>query len=157
MGTLHTRVQTGNNVPISLAKRERTAIFTAPQKRSIGGRKGILNGDVSIFCYCHDLTKILRKRGGFNTVFHCRFLYSYRMKATPNQRSSELRRWLIFSIGGLVLIGAGVSVTGEAIIRKAASEGWFLLGTMGLVILNSGVSCVGQGVIHRIRMDHVSR
>ncbi len=79
--------------------------------------------------------------------------YSKGMNTTTNTRSSELLRWLIFSIGGLILIGAGVSVTGEAIIHKAAGEGWFLLGTVGLIILNSGVSCVGQGVIHRIRMD----
>ena len=65
-------------------------------------------------------------------------------------RSHHLR-WLVFSIGGLILIGAGVSITGEAIIRKGSSAPWFDLGTLGLVVLNSGVSFVGQGVIHRVR------
>lgn len=61
------------------------------------------------------------------------------------------RRWLVFSIGGLIVIGAGVSLVGEAIIRKGAGEAWFLMGTLGLVVLNSGVSFFGQGVIHRVR------
>jgi hypothetical protein len=60
--------------------------------------------------------------------------------------------WLLFAIGGLILIGAGVSITGEAIIRKAAEEPWFLLGTLGLVVLNSGVSVFGQAVVVRVRM-----
>lgn len=61
------------------------------------------------------------------------------------------RRWLFWSIAGLIFVGAGVSITGEAIIRKGADEAWFLLGTAGLVVLNSGLSFFGQGVIHRVR------
>ena len=41
-------------------------------------------------------------------------------------------KWLVFAIGGLVLIGAGVSIVGEAIIRKAAADPWFWIGTAGL-------------------------
>lgn len=66
------------------------------------------------------------------------------------------RRWLIFSILGLILVGAGVSVTGEAIILKgagAAVRSWFLLGTAGLILLNSGLSFFGQGVIEKVRID----
>ena len=59
--------------------------------------------------------------------------------------------WLIYSILGLVLIGAGVSIVGEAIIRKAGEQSWFLMGTGGLVVLNAGVSVFGQAVIYRIR------
>ncbi|MFP4509312.1 MAG: hypothetical protein ACLFNQ_04205 [Spirochaetaceae bacterium] len=64
-------------------------------------------------------------------------------------------KWLLFSIGGLILIGAGVSVVGEAIILKQGAESvgdWFWMGTLGLVILNSGVSVFGQGVVTRARM-----
>lgn len=60
--------------------------------------------------------------------------------------------WLVYSILGLVLIGAGVSMVGEAVIRKAASEPWFWMGTAGLVVLNSGVSVFGQAVVYRIRL-----
>lgn len=64
-------------------------------------------------------------------------------------------KWLLFSIGGLILIGAGVSVIGEAIILKSAADRvgeWFWMGTLGLVILNSGVSLFGQGVVTRVQM-----
>ncbi len=60
--------------------------------------------------------------------------------------------WLVFSVGGLILIGAGVSIVGEAIISKGAGEPWFLLGTAGLVVLNSGVSIFGQDVVYRSRL-----
>lgn len=63
-------------------------------------------------------------------------------------------RWLIYSIGGLVTIGAGVSITGQAIIEKGAGNPWFILGTLGLVVLNAGVSVFGQGVVYRI--DYLS-
>jgi uncharacterized membrane protein YadS len=66
-----------------------------------------------------------------------------------NGRKDLVRRWLAFSVSGLVLIGAGVSVVGEAIIAKSDGSPWFLLGTVGLVILNSGVSVFGQGVVYR--------
>lgn len=59
--------------------------------------------------------------------------------------------WLVYSIGGLILIGAGVSLVGEAIIFKGAGKPWFWMGTAGLVVLNSGVSIFGQGVIYRVR------
>ncbi len=66
------------------------------------------------------------------------------------------KRWLVYSILGLLLVGAGVSITGEAIIVKgagAATADWFLLGTAGLIVLNSGLSFFGQGVIEKVRLD----
>jgi len=65
--------------------------------------------------------------------------------------SSRRTAWLVFSIGGLILIGAGVSLVGEAIIYKAEGKPFFWMGTAGLVVLNSGVSVFGQGVIYRVR------
>ncbi len=67
------------------------------------------------------------------------------------------RKWLIFSISGLILIGAGVSVVGQAIIAKAGGSPWFLMGTMGLVILNAGVSVFGQGVVYRVLITREER
>ena len=63
-----------------------------------------------------------------------------------------MKRWLFFSILGLLLTGFGLSLLGEAIIAKSSQEEWFWLGTAALVVFNSGVSCVGQGVIERIKM-----
>lgn len=70
--------------------------------------------------------------------------------------SKMRRRWLFYSILGLILVGAGVSITGEAIILKGAGVAlgkWFLLGTAGLIVLNSGLSFFGQGVIEKVRLD----
>tara|TARA_B100000614_G_scaffold225870_1_gene215810 strand:- start:88 stop:312 length:225 start_codon:yes stop_codon:yes gene_type:complete len=64
--------------------------------------------------------------------------------------SRLVRRWLSFSIGGLICIGAGVSIVGQAIIAKGAGEAWFWMGTAGLVVLNAGVSVFGQGVVYRV-------
>lgn len=64
-------------------------------------------------------------------------------------RNTLTQKWLTYSISGLILIGAGVSVVGEAIIAKAGGSPWFLMGTAGLVILNAGVSVFGQGVVYR--------
>jgi len=38
-------------------------------------------------------------------------------------------KWLLFSIGGLLLVGAGLSVIGEAILLKGAGESFFWMGT----------------------------
>lgn len=72
--------------------------------------------------------------------------------AAANGSRNLTVEWLVASIGGLILIGAGVSITGEAIIAKAAGGPWFWLGTAGLVVLNSGVSIVGRGVVARALM-----
>lgn len=57
---------------------------------------------------------------------------------------------------GLALIGAGVSVIGEAIILKMSTEGfwnWFIYGTLGLVIFNAGISVFGEAVVKRTKED----
>lgn len=61
-------------------------------------------------------------------------------------------KWLVYAIAGLILIGAGVSIVGEAIVRKAAADPWFWIGTAGLVVLNAGVSVFGQAVVFRSRL-----
>ena len=64
-------------------------------------------------------------------------------------------RWLVHCIGGLVLIGAGVSITGHAIGLRVTERSWFWVGTVGLIVLNGGVSVFGQGVCYRARLDAV--
>ncbi len=56
-------------------------------------------------------------------------------------------RWL--APLGLTLIGAGMSITGEAIILKSEAVTWWkwvLSGTLGLIVLNSGISIFGEAV-----------
>jgi hypothetical protein len=62
-------------------------------------------------------------------------------------------KWLIFAISGLVLIGFGISLIGEAIISKSNNESWFWIGTVGLVVFNSGLSIFGQAVVYKSRID----
>jgi mannose/fructose/N-acetylgalactosamine-specific phosphotransferase system component IIC len=53
---------------------------------------------------------------------------------------------------GLLLIGAGISVIGQAIVLKAQRKPalhWFLFGFVGLIVFNAGVSIFGEAVKHR--------
>ncbi len=65
-------------------------------------------------------------------------------------------KWLIYSVAGLILVGAGMSVFGEALSRKQNSEPWFWIGTLSLVLLNSGLSFIGQAVIFKVRRERDS-
>jgi hypothetical protein len=73
------------------------------------------------------------------------------------ENSRKLKRnWLIFSISGLILIGFGLSLMGEALIRKYEStywQDWFWLGTLALVVINSGISLFGKAITLRVRLD----
>jgi len=53
---------------------------------------------------------------------------------------------------GILLIGAGISVIGQAIVLKAQrkpSIQWFVFGFIGLILFNAGVSVFGEAVKHR--------
>ena len=66
--------------------------------------------------------------------------------------------WLIFSVIGLLLLGAGLSVFGEAVILKSGGAGfgkWFAWGTVSLIIFNTGISFVGRAVGYRVRLDRL--
>lgn len=54
---------------------------------------------------------------------------------------------------GLMLIGLGFSIAGDAVARKSTAQSWFWRGTLGLVLMNAGVSIVGDAVRHRTMMD----
>lgn len=54
-------------------------------------------------------------------------------------------------MGGLILIGAGLSVLGEAIIAKSNGEAWFLDGTLALILVNSGICFIAGAVILRLK------
>jgi hypothetical protein len=67
------------------------------------------------------------------------------------------RNWLIFSILGLILIGAGLSLAIDAgFYRLHNPEGWnwICYGTCALVVFNSGICCFGQGVIYKVKFDN---
>ena len=56
---------------------------------------------------------------------------------------SKYTKWFFYSVLGLLLIGFGLSVLGEAIIKKYENHpDWFYWGTVALVIFNSGICIV---------------
>lgn len=77
--------------------------------------------------------------------------------------NKQKMRWLIFSITGLLCIGAGLAIFGEALcykFNKASYRIWVPWGTASLVVFNAGVCLFGQGIIERInyiKQQEVSR
>ena len=66
--------------------------------------------------------------------------------------NEHYEKWDELAPRGLVLIGLGISVLGEAIASKAHKKGflrWFIMGLIGLVAFNSGVAVFGEAVKHR--------
>ena len=62
-------------------------------------------------------------------------------------------KWLFYSISGLLLLGMGLSILGEAIILKfTQSDGWIIWGTLALIITNSGLCLFGQAIIEKVKM-----
>ena len=64
--------------------------------------------------------------------------------------------WLIESIAGLILIGFGLSLFGQAVIYKSSGEAlrkWFLWGTISLVVINAGICVFGDAVRQRVVYD----
>jgi len=63
------------------------------------------------------------------------------------------RRWRLLAPLGLLAVGAGLSVVGEATLRKHRGDRWMLWGTAGLVLTNAGLAMLGDGVKHRALFD----
>ena len=63
-------------------------------------------------------------------------------------------KWLIYSIAGLLLIGFGLSLLGEAIIFKINQDfNWFYIGALALIVFNSGICFVGKAILLKIEMS----
>ena len=65
------------------------------------------------------------------------------------------KKWLLYAVSGLVLIGMGLSVFGEALLLKYTGADfwvWFGLGTFSLVLINAGISIFGKGVVYKVKM-----
>ena len=65
---------------------------------------------------------------------------------------SNRQLWLIKGVGGLLCVGAGLSVFGEALIQKIQGGGWFGLGTLSLVLVNFGLCLMFDSHNHQMRM-----
>jgi hypothetical protein len=55
-------------------------------------------------------------------------------------------KWNKLAPFGLLIIGFGLSITGDAMISKAKGRGWFLKGTLGLIVFNAGIAVFGEAI-----------
>ncbi len=66
--------------------------------------------------------------------------------------NEHYQKWDELAPRGLVLIGLGISLTGQGIIDKSNRKGflrWFFWGTLGLIAINAGISIFGEAVKER--------
>ena len=65
-------------------------------------------------------------------------------------------KWLVLSVTGVFLLGAGLCTLSEAGHIKhsnAPMEKWVLSGTYSMVLFMSGLGLFGQGLILKMRME----
>tara|TARA_B100000780_G_scaffold236520_1_gene177347 strand:- start:760 stop:1035 length:276 start_codon:yes stop_codon:yes gene_type:complete len=63
------------------------------------------------------------------------------------------RKWLLYSIGGLIVCSSGLCLIGEAIIFKISNDfNWFYIGTLSLIVFNSGICLVAEATILLIQI-----
>lgn len=75
----------------------------------------------------------------------------------PNSIDKLRNKWLLYSGGGLALVGLGLSLFGEALHMKhtvTAGFEWVLFGTLSLVVFNAGLAVFGQGVVFKSQLDY---
>ena len=65
----------------------------------------------------------------------------------------HLARWRWLAPAGLASVGLGLSVVGEATLRKGRGERWVVVGTLGLCVVNAGLCLFGEAVKHRAIAD----
>lgn len=73
------------------------------------------------------------------------------VSATPStlSPSGHLRTWRRFAPLGLASVGFGLSLVGEATLRKGRGEPFVLYGTAALCVVNAGLCLFGEAVKHR--------
>ncbi|RZS97563.1 hypothetical protein [Cecembia calidifontis] len=65
-------------------------------------------------------------------------------------------KWLAYAVSGILLMGFGLSLMGEATILKWDDAGflsWFGLGTLALAIFFAGLSLFGQATVFKSKID----
>ena len=65
----------------------------------------------------------------------------------------HVRAWARLAPAGLIAVGFGASLIGEATLRKGRGEAFALYGTAALVVFNAGLCLFGEAVRHRVLAD----
>jgi hypothetical protein len=62
-------------------------------------------------------------------------------------------KWILLAVLGLLLNGTGLSLLGDAVLKKVAHpdalSAWFWEGTFSLVLVNAGICCVIEAALSR--------
>lgn len=68
------------------------------------------------------------------------------------------KKWWIYSVTGLLFLGFGLSLLGEAIIYRFNNDfNWFYWGTVALVVFNSGIALLGEAIVLKGKMSNPKR
>lgn len=73
---------------------------------------------------------------------------TFAIQAARRQRHREKWAWL--APAGLVGVGLGASLIGEATLRKGRGDSFVAYGTLALCVLNAGLCLFGEGVKHSV-------
>ena len=73
--------------------------------------------------------------------------------AEPPAVEAHLRTWRRFAPLGLASVGFGLSLVGEATLRKGRGEPYLAYGTAALCVVNAGLCLFGEAVKHRALAD----
>ncbi|MGY8923785.1 MAG: hypothetical protein ACKVJR_08650 [Flavobacteriales bacterium] len=66
------------------------------------------------------------------------------------------KKWWLYSVLGLLLLGFGLSLLGEAIIYKSQNDyKWFYWGTAALIVFNSGIALVGRAIVLKVKISKI--
>ncbi len=68
----------------------------------------------------------------------------------------HVRAWARLAPAGLVAVGFGASLLGEATLRKGRGEAYVLYGTVALAVFNAGLCLFGDAVKHRALADRAA-
>ena len=78
---------------------------------------------------------------------------SSRLPTAFRSASPHVRAWARLAPAGLVAVGFGASLIGEATLRKGRGEPFVLYGTAALAVFNAGLCLFGDAVKHRALAD----
>ena len=71
-------------------------------------------------------------------------------------RQAHMRKWARRAPAGLVSVGLGLSLAGEATLRKGRGQRYAALGTLALCAVGAGLSLIGDAVKHAALADVAS-
>ncbi|SIT16355.1 hypothetical protein [Belliella pelovolcani] len=66
------------------------------------------------------------------------------------------KKWLYHAVFGILLMGFGLSLFGDAVILKSSGQdwvSWFLMGTCALVFFFAGLSIFGKATVYKNKLS----